>query len=69
MVADLALALVVAWWLFALVAALAVRKVAKNPQALVAKMMQRKASPFSTGINVPPILTGGGKATYERTHG
>lgn len=42
MIADLALALVLAWWLVTAFAVVLVRRLLRNPQALMAKMMQQQ---------------------------
>ena len=57
MIADLALALILAWWSVTVIAVVLVRRLLRNPQALMAKVM-RQRKPFTTGVNAPPIKTG-----------
>ena len=52
MIADLALALVLAWWSVTAVAVVFVRRLLRNPQALMAKMMQQQQRKRAT--QTPP---------------
>ena len=42
MIADLALALVLAWWSVTVVAIVLIRRLLRNPQVLMARMMQQQ---------------------------
>lgn len=42
MIADLALALVLAWWSVTVVAVVLIRRLLRNPQVLMARMMQQQ---------------------------